>query len=198
MRKLLTSLLLMFAFMASAQLQVFTTLNARSELYNYSTISNNRVIAAIGISAPWDAPVEFWTFDSTSMAVDNGLTVIKPTDIPVGSAGRFLFKQPFPKQYGTIYSKEYNSALTVSGNTAVFDISSAGFASIATVHATAILASGTVLTLPITSISAQSLTSITVNLVESKTTNTLLISSAEGLENHSVAGTIVYLTVKGN
>lgn len=29
-------------------------------------------------------------------------------------------------------------------------------------------------------------------------TNTLLISTAEGLENHAVAGTVVYLNVKGN
>ena len=45
---------------------------------------------------------------------------------------------------------------------------------------------------------ARSLTSITVRLVQSKTTNTSLISSAEGLEDHAVAGTAVYLMVTGN
>lgn len=199
MKKLFTAFILMFAFMANAQLQVFTTINSRADLYNYSTISHNRVIAAIGISSPWDSPTEFWTFDSSSMAVDDGIKVIRPNDILVGSAGRFLWKSNLVKQYGTIYAKEWNGSLTTATNTAVFDISSAGFVSLVGIQAFAILSSGTVLNLPLSSISVTPTnTSITINLLESKTTNTLLISSAEGLETHAASGTIVYLTVKGN
>lgn len=66
-------------------------------------------------------------------------------------------------------------------------------------QAFAILPSGTTIILPITTSAVNpSNTSVTVNLLESKTTNTLLISSAEGLENNAAAGTIVYLNVKGN
>lgn len=198
MKKLLLFLLLpLLGF--SQGLQVFTTINTRAELYNYTAISNNRVIAAIGVNSAWDMPTEIWTYDTSSMAVDDGVKVIRPTDIPVGSPGRFLFRTYFVKQYGTLYSKEWNGSITTSNNTAVFDISSAGFTSIVGLQAFAILPSGTVLNLPLTtSAVSPSNTSVTVNLMESKTTNTLLISTAEGLENHAVAGTVVYLNVKGN
>lgn len=198
MKKLLLFLLLpLLGF--SQGLQVFTTINTRAELYNYTAISNNRVIAAIGVNSAWDMPTEIWTYDTSSMAVDDGVKVIRPTDIPAGSPGRFLFRTYFVKQYGTLYSKEWNGSITTSNNTAVFDISSAGFTSIVGLQAFAILPSGTVLNLPLTtSAVSPSNTSVTVNLVDSKTTNTLLISTAEGLENHAVAGTVVYLNVKGN
>jgi hypothetical protein len=179
-------------------LQIFTTISTRGELYNYTTIQNERVLAAIGLTTAWDIPTEIWTYDSSSMAVDDGVKVIRPTDIPASNPGRFLFRNYFVRQFGTLYSKEFNSSLTVSGSAATFDISSAAFTSLVSVQATALLASGTVFNLPIASISAQSLTSVTISLLESKTTNTLLISSTEGLEAHLAAGTVVYLTVKGN
>lgn len=192
-------LFLILPLICSAQLQVFTTINTRAELYNYSTISNNRVIAAVGLSAPWDAPTEIWTFDSSSMAVDNGVTVIKPTDILTINPGRFLFQSYIVKQYGTRYSKEWNGQLTVGTSSAVFDISSAGFTSIVGIQAFAVLPSGTVVNLPLATMSVSPTnTSVTVNLVESKTTTVLILNTAvEGLESHAVAGTIVYLTVKG-
>lgn len=200
MRKFITVFALMFAFTANAQLQVFTTINTRAELYNYSTINNNRVIAAIGLATAWDSPTEIWTFDSSSMAVDDGVTVIRPTDILAGSPGRFLFRTYFVRQFGSKYSKEWNGSVTTSASTAVFDISSAGFTSIVNLFAFAVLPSGTVVNLPIsTSAVSPTNTSVTVNLMESKQTAVLLLNTnVEGLETHAVSGTIVYLTVKGN
>ena len=179
-------------------LQVFTTLELRSELYNYSTVTNNRVLAVLGVSTIWDVPTEYWTFDTASMAVDNGTTIIRPTDISVSDPGRFLFKSNIIRQFGSVFNKEWNGSLTVAGSTAVFDISSASFANILNVQATAFLNAGTALTLPIASISAQSTISITITLLESKTTAVLIGGNVEGLETHSAAGTVVYLTVKGN
>lgn len=180
-------------------LQIFTTVSTRLELRSYSTIPDERVIAVIGLTTPWDIPTEIWTFDASSTALDDGVKVLKPNDILVGSPGRFLFRANIVRQFGSTHSKEFNGALTVSGNTAVFNISSAGFINITNIQATAVLSSGTVVNLPLASISAQSLASVTVNLLDSKNTSVLILNtSVEGLENHSVAGTIVYLTVKGN
>lgn len=179
-------------------LQIFTTISTKAELYNYSTINNERVIAAIGLSSAWDVPTEIWTFDSSSMAVDNGTTVIRPTDILVGDPGRFLFRTYFIRQTGTKYSKECKLSATTSSSSVVFDISASGFSSIVDFDCKAFLNGAGVTTAPIAIVTAKSLTSITVSLFQSKTTNTLLVSSAEGLETHSVAGTEVYLTVQGN
>lgn len=104
-----------------------------------------------------------------------------------------------PAQYGTSFSKEYNSSQTVSASTAVFDISGAGFASIANIQATAELPGSGVTNSPIAVITSRSLTSITVSLFQSKTTGVLILNTTvEGLETHSVANTVVHLTVKGN
>ncbi len=189
----------MFALMANAQLQVFTTLNTRAELYNYSTINTNRVIAAIGLSTPWDSPTEIWTFDGTSMAVDDGLTVIKPNDILVTDPGRFLFRTYFVRQTGSVkYSKEHLDFATTSGNSVTFNISAAGFTTVGNVQATAFSNGATVTTAPIAVVTAKSTTSITVSLFESKNTGVLIGGNVEGLEPHAVAGTEVYLTVRGN
>lgn len=192
-------LLLLLSFVCKAQtLQSFLTIDTRAELRNYTTIQNNRVVAAIGLSTAWDMPTEIWTFDAASMAVDDGVTVLKPNDVLSSNPGRYLFRTYFVRQFGTKYSKEWNGSITTSGTSATFDISSAGFSSLVVIQCFAILPSGTVLNLPISSGSSVSNTSITVNLLESKTTNTLLISTAEGLETHAASGTVVYLTVKGN
>lgn len=199
MKKIFTLWLLMFSFFANAQLQVFTTIEKRSDLRSYSTISDKRVIAAIGLSSAWDQPTEIWTFDASSMAADDGVKVLKPNDIPTGSPGRYLFRTYFIRQTGSLmYSKEHKSNATTSSSSVTFDISSAGFTSIVDFECRAFLNGATALNAPIAVVTAKSLTSITVSLFESKTTNTLLISSAEGLEPHAVAGTEVYLTVYGN
>lgn len=179
-------------------LNSFTTVGIRSELYTQSTFQNDRACAVLGTSAVWDTPTEIWTFDSSSMAVDDGITVIRPTDILDGSPGRFLFRTYFVRQFGTKYSKEWNGSITTSGNSAVFDISSAGFSSIITAFAFAVLPSGTVVNLPVVTGSASSLTSMTISLLESKTTGVLIGGNVEGLEAHAVANTVVYLNVKGN
>jgi hypothetical protein len=179
-------------------LQIFTTISTRAELYNYSTINNERVIAAIGLSSAWDVPTEIWTFDSSSMAVDNGITVIKPTDILVGDPGRFLFRTYFIRQTGTKYSKEFKAMQTTSSNSVVFDISPAGFSSIVDFDCKAFLNGAGVTTAPIAIVTAKSTTSITVSLFQSKTTGVLIGGTIEGLETHAVVGTEVYLTVQGN
>lgn len=102
-------------------------------------------------------------------------------------------------QYGTGFTKEFNGKITTGAeSTAVFNISSAGFVSITSVQVAAKYSGATAVNAPVAVITAESLTSITVTILESKTTNTLILSSAEGLELHAVAGTEIYLTVKGN
>lgn len=129
-------------------------------------------------------------------------------NLPTGTASEYLDGAGNPKtfptipvpvaQYGTTYTKEFNGSVTTSTGTAVFNISAAGFTSISNIQVSVRLAGATVLTMPLDSITDETLSSITVSLVESKTTNTLLISSAEGLESHAVANTVVYITLKGN
>ena len=185
--------------MASAQLQIFTTIETRSGLRAYSTIDHNRVIAAIGLSSAWDQPTEIWTFDSSSMAVDDGVTVLKPNDILVGDPGRYLFRTYFVRQTGSVkYAKEHLDFATTSGNSVTFNISAAGFTTVGNVQATAFLNGATVTTAPIAVVTAKSTTSITVSLFESKNTGVLIGGNVEGLEPHAVAGTEVYLTVRGN
>lgn len=174
---------------------IFATFGTRSEMYGQATWQDGRAIAVLGVSVPWDSPTEFWTFDSSSTLADNGTTVIKPTDIT--GAGRFLFKSYLQQQYGNIYSKVWRGSATTSGSTVTFDISGAGFTSIVDWEVKAFLNGAGATTLPIPGVTAKSITSFTVTLVDSKTTNTLLISTAEGLELHAVAGTEVYLTVYG-
>lgn len=180
-------------------LNVFATISLRSELYNYANIQADRVFAVLGVTTIWDTPVEFWTFDPTSNLTDNGTTVIRPTDILSGNPGRFLMRTSFVRQFGTMYNKEWNGSITTASNTATFDISSAGFTGIVNMFAHAVLPSGTVVNIPIAGITAKSNTSVTVSLLESKTTTVLLLNTAvEGLESHAVANTEVFLTVRGN
>ncbi|WP_183147977.1 autotransporter outer membrane beta-barrel domain-containing protein [Chryseobacterium nematophagum] len=103
-----------------------------------------------------------------------------------------------PSQFGTSYTKEWNGAVTTATNTAVFNISSASFSGISNISVGTELIGAGVNNAPIGVITAKSLTSITVSLYESKNTGVLIGGNIEGLEDHSVANTVVYLTVKGN
>lgn len=179
-------------------LNPYVTVDLRNELYNYDTVSDGRLFLIQGVSSIGDIPDEIWYFDNASMAVDNGNTIIRPTGKLITDPGRWLLKRKVAKMYGTGFSKEWRGSQTVSGSTATFDISSAGFTSITDWVVKAYLSGSGVATFPIAVVSNKSNTSITVTLLESKTTNTLLVSSAEGLELHAVAGTEVYLTVYGN
>ncbi|CAA7196803.1 autotransporter outer membrane beta-barrel domain-containing protein [Chryseobacterium potabilaquae] len=103
-----------------------------------------------------------------------------------------------PVQFGTSYTKEWNGSVTTATNTAVFNISSASFSSISNISVATELIGASVNNAPIGVITARSLTSITVSLYESKNTGVLIGGNIEGLEDHSVTNTVVYLTVKGN
>lgn len=108
-----------------------------------------------------------------------------------------MFKSYQVQQFGNIHSKVWRGMQTTSNSSVTFDISSAGFTSIVDFEVKAFFSGSGATTLPLAGVTAKSLTSFTVTLVESKTTNTLLISSAEGLELHAISGTEVYLTVYG-
>ncbi|CAA7387097.1 autotransporter outer membrane beta-barrel domain-containing protein [Chryseobacterium fistulae] len=103
-----------------------------------------------------------------------------------------------PVQFGTSYTKEWNGAVTTASNTVVFNISAASFASISNISMGTELIGASVNNAPLGVITARSLTSITISLYESKNTGVLIGGNIEGLEDHSVANTVVYLTVKGN
>lgn len=101
-------------------------------------------------------------------------------------------------QYGDTYTKEINLSGTANAaGVFVFNIAAAGFTVVPTnIQATAFLNGSTVLTWPMTTITAISTTSITVQTLASKTTNVPALGwSVEGLELAS--GTItIYLTAK--
>lgn len=97
---------------------------------------------------------------------------------------------------GSSHTKELNTSITGTASSVVFNISSSGFNTITNIQVTALLSSATVQTAPICSIVAQSLTSITVLVMENNSTAILLGGTVEGLALSS-ANKTVYLTVKG-
>lgn len=179
-------------------LSIYAIVELRGELYNYPNLEDNRQFLIQGSSVVGDISEEVWTFVNASTALDNGITVIRPTETPPTNPGRWVLKRKIARQYGTTFSKEWRGSLTVSGNTATFDISGAGFTNIVDWNVKCYLPGATITNFPFGILTSKSNTSITITLVESKTTNTLLLSTAEGLELHAVAGTEVYLTVYGN
>jgi len=102
------------------------------------------------------------------------------------------------QKFGDTYTKEYNKSVTTATATATFDLTSVGFTNITNIQATARLDGSTLANMPIAGVSVSGNT-VTVNLIESNTTTVAILNTAvEGLENHTTAGTVVYLTVKGN
>lgn len=176
----------------------YTIVELRNELYDYANMADNRQFLIQGAVTVGDISEEVWTFINSSTLADNGVTVIRPSEILSVNPGRWVLKRKIARQFGNTFSKEWRGLVTVATNTATFDISSAGFTSIVDWNVKCFLSGATVNTLPFGVLTSKSNASITITLVDSKTTNTLLISTAEGLELHAVAGTEVYLTVYGN
>lgn len=179
-------------------ISVYTIVELRSELYDYANMSDNRQFLVQGASVVGDISEEVWTFINASMSIDNGITVIRPSEILSTNPGRWVLKRKISRQYGNAFSKEWRGSQTVATSTATFDITAAGFTQITDWVVKAYLPGAGITNFPIAVLSSKSNTSITITLVESKTTNTLLLSTAEGLELHAAAGTEVYLTVYGN
>lgn len=61
-----------------------------SELRNYDAVPNNVVFFVKGISSIMDEPMHPYSFSTTSMAVDDNYTVVRPTSISASSPGRWL------------------------------------------------------------------------------------------------------------
>lgn len=178
-------------------LRIFYSLSTRNELYDYVLIDNSRLIAIMGQSTPFDIPTEIWRYSTGSTEIDNGVTVIKPTEVFSGDTGRFLRENFMVKQYGNYYSKEFKTGTTTSLSAVTFDISSAGFSTIVDYDVKAYLSGSSITTIPLAVVTSKSLSAITVTLLESKTTNTLIDTTVEGLEGHAISGTEIYLTVQG-
>ena len=94
-------------------------------------------------------------------------------------------------QFGTAFTKQWNGSVTGTASSVVFNISAAAFTTIGNIQATAFLTGATAANAPHCTISAQSLTSITVLVTESAS------GVGESLVNSTISKT-VYLTCKGN
>jgi hypothetical protein len=66
------------------------SLPTRAELKDYAVLADNQAIRVFGDTVLGDMSSEIWIYKTSSMAVENGTTVIKPTDIPVSNPGRFI------------------------------------------------------------------------------------------------------------
>lgn len=140
--------------------------------------------------------ITFPTIPTNTNQLTNGAGFI--TSVPAQSWSSITGKPTITTQYGDTYTKEYNGYIDTSTSTAVFNISSASFSTINSIYVTTELIGGVITNIPLGSITAKSTTSVTVTLVDSKTTGVLIGGTIEGLELHTVAGTRVYITVKGN
>lgn len=97
-------------------------------------------------------------------------------------------------------TKTFEFSTTTSTDNAVFDITNAGFVDLNSLKfnvSTELIGSATS-NAPFGVVSEKSLTSVTVSLYDSKTTIVVDGGTVDGLESHSEANTVVYLTVKGN
>ncbi len=80
-----------------------TTAPATADLY--STIITDKVLLILlGDSAIEDQLMHFWYYDASSMATDNGTTVIKPTAINPANPGRYLLlaNAPIPADWNAV------------------------------------------------------------------------------------------------
>jgi len=119
---------------------------------------------------------------------------------PTQNAVKTYVDSKIPTIYGTSYTKEWNGALTpaAGASTVTFDFAAAGFTTISNVMVSTELPGGGVNNAPFGVITARNLTNITVSLFDSNNSTVVLASTINGLEPHFAAGTVVYLTVKGN
>lgn len=178
--------------------------NTNNSLNTQLSITNSTLQSGLSNVRSQVASLSTSTSSGLSSTLSNArssvasLSTSVSTGLSTAQRGITSLSTIIPRQFGTPYTKMWNGMVTTSTATAVFDISSAGFTNIVGIYPSAFLNGATVLNAPIPSIVARSNTSITIRLVQSKTTNTLLISSVEGLENHAAAATAVYLMVTGN
>lgn len=122
----------------------------------------------------------------------------KPTFFS-GSYNDLTNKPTLVTQYGTTYTKEYNSkaSTTDSSNEYTFNISSAGFSSIVSIQATGFYNGTNVASQPLISVKSYSTSSVTLIIAESANTNVLLGGTIEGLTSFLKSGE-VFITVRGN
>lgn len=102
------------------------------------------------------------------------------------------------KQYGISFTKEFNNYMIVNTSMVVFDISPAGFNEVAAIFVSAQLTNASTTTAPLAVVTGNTLTSVTVNLLNSKTTTVVVGGEVEGLEPHALNNTKVFIRVIGN
>lgn len=112
---------------------------------------------------------------------------------------QILNKPTLVQQYGTSYTKEFNTKVSTNTGTNEYtvSISSASFSSIVSVQATGYYNGATSVTQPIVSIKSYSTTSVVLVIAESANTNVLIGGTIEGLTDFLKVGE-VFITVKGN
>lgn len=175
------------------------SLPVRTELKDYSTFSDNQAVRVFGATAFNDMASEIWVYKTASMAVDNGTTVIRPTDIPESSPGRFIL---FEKMSISDYAN--NAPVSGGSGNVTFYLTSDKTAS-----GTALFKNVTSV-IPFVNDSSQNYTysytaynpttkSITVNVKVSSGLNVALVGlTLLGVPTNVPNGTNVYVLVKGN
>lgn len=83
----------------------------RAELYTF-VLADFQAITVLGNNVMGDIPAELWYFDATSMAVDDGIKVVQPSAIPVGSPGRYLLHM-VQADWNALFNKPVISASSI-------------------------------------------------------------------------------------
>jgi hypothetical protein len=86
----------------------------RSELYNY-VMQSDQILTALGVASAGDVPAELWYFAAASMAVDDGVTVIRPTSITASNPGRYL-RTMQETDWSAINNRPTFATVATSGN----------------------------------------------------------------------------------
>lgn len=56
----------------------------------YTAYANNQAVIVLGYAAKGDGMGHFFYFDSTTSDADNDASIVRPTNIAIGAAGRWL------------------------------------------------------------------------------------------------------------
>jgi len=86
----------------------------RADMRNY-LLANGQAIAVVGINAIGDIPQETWYFDENSMAVDDGVNVMKPNILLATEPGRYLINM-VQADWNMLFNKPALADVATSGS----------------------------------------------------------------------------------
>jgi len=95
-------------------LRDYLNYGTRSELRTY-VLAHGQAVAILGDTTLGDIPQETWYYDETSLAEDDGLTVMKPDELLETDPGRFLINM-VQADYGNLFNKPAFAEVAMTGS----------------------------------------------------------------------------------